>query len=287
MKALLEVKGLKKSYGSKRVLQDISFSVPEGCVTGFIGINGSGKTTTIKSILGLCFPEEGEIKIFGKSLHEDEIKIKQRIGIVFDNGYLYEDLSVEEMKKIVAAAYTQWDEQVYCNYLDRFSIDRKQKIKTLSKGKKMQCALTLALSHHADLLIMDEPTSGLDPKIRKEFIQIIKEFISEEGKSVFFSTHITNDLEKTADQIIMLQAGRILFQEDKDELLDHHGLVKGDKALLNDENRKLFVALEEKGFGFEGLTNCRQQIQTMFQDVIVERPLIEDIMVAYSAGERM
>jgi len=282
MKYLLEVDGLNKTFKGKKALDNVSFRIFEGCVTGFVGVNGAGKTTTIKSILGLNFPDSGEIKIFGKCLKDNEKEIKDRIGIVFDNGYLYEDLSIEEMKKIIAPAYSRWDENVFRSYLERFNLDKKQKIKTLSKGMKMKCALALALSHHADLLIMDEPTSGLDPKIRKQLLEIIKEFVSEDGKSAFFSTHITNDLEKTADQIIMLDQGKILIDEDKDVLLEKHALVKGDKSLLTHDCRKLFVSLEEKGFGFEGLTNNRAAVRNSMKDIIMEKPLIEDIMIAYA-----
>lgn len=283
MESMLEINGLKKSYKGKKVLNDVNFNVMEGCVTGFIGINGAGKTTTIKSVLGLSFPDAGEIKIFGKTLKENEKEIKDRIGIVFDNGYLYEDLSINEMKKIISSAYSRWDNTVFLSYLDRFSLDKKQKIKTLSKGMKIKYALSLALSHHADLLIMDEPTSGLDPKVRKQLLEIIKEFVAEDGKAVFFSTHITNDLEKTADQVIMLHQGKILFEEDKDVLLENHALVKGDKCLLTEENRRLFISLQEKGFGFEGLTNNKSNIKKYMKDIIMEKPLIEDIMVAYAA----
>lgn len=278
----IEVIGLHKTYKNKEVLKDVSFTVPEGCVTGFIGINGAGKTTTIKSLLGLVHPNEGEIRLFGKSLQGHEKECKERIGIVFDQGYLYEELTMNEMKKIIAPAYSKFDEQVFTNYMERFRLDRKQKIKTLSKGMKMKYSLALALSHHADLLIMDEPTSGLDPKVRKELTNIIKEFVLEEGKSVFFSTHITNDLENTADQIIMLHDKEILFQEDKDELLQTHALVKGDKSLLTESNRRLFLQLEEKGFSFEGVTSKKEMVRACMKDVIFERPLIEDIMVAYS-----
>ncbi|PXV96242.1 ABC-2 type transport system ATP-binding protein [Lachnotalea glycerini] len=278
----LEIKGLEKCYSKgNKVLKGIDIKIEEGIVAGFIGMNGAGKTTTIKSILGLVVPNAGEIKIFGKSFKENEKEIKNRIGIVFDNGYLYEDLKLSEMKQIFAAAYTKWDEDNYKKYIKNFNLNEKQKVKELSKGMKMKFSLALALSHHADLLIMDEPTSGLDPKIRKEFLDIIREFIIDVGKTVFFSTHITTDLDKIADQIIMLNAGEVIFNKDKDILIDEHALVKGDKTILTNDNRKWFVALEERGFSFEGLTNQRERVRQEMKQALCERPTIEDIMVAY------
>lgn len=282
MNYVLEVNNLTKTYGKKQILNQVQFQIYEGCITGFIGINGAGKTTTIKSLLGLIKPEQGEIKIFGMDLKEHEKEIKERIGVVFDNGYLYDDLSILDMKRILASAYKNWDEGKFQNFMERFSLNTKEKICNLSKGMRMKCALAYALSHHADLLIMDEPTSGLDPRVRKQLLDILKEFVEEEGKSVFFSTHITNDLDKVADEIVMIHEGKILFQEEKDSLLDKHALVKGDKKWLDQNTRGFFLNLEEKGFHFEGITDHRKQIRELMPEAVIEKPNMEDIMLAYS-----
>lgn len=278
----IEISGLEKSYTKgNKVLKGIDFEIEKGIVTGFIGMNGAGKTTTIKLILDLIAKDAGEIKLFGKKLKGNEKEIKNRIGIVFDQGYLYEDLKLSDMKKIFAGAYTNWDEVDYQKYLKKFKLSEKQRIKELSKGMKMKFSLALALSHHADLLIMDEPTSGLDPKVRLEFLDLIREFMYEDGKTVFFSTHITTDLDKIADRIIMLNQGEVVLDEEKDVLLEKHALVKGEKAMLTAENRKRFVLLEERGFSFEGLTNQRMILKREMDGAVYEKPTIEDIMVAY------
>ena len=284
MDYVMEVNNLSKSYKGRKVLKDISFGIYEGCITGFIGMNGAGKTTTIKSILGLLHPESGGINVFGMPMKEHEKAIKDRIGIVYDNGYLYNELTMGDMKGVIAPAYSHWDNQVYSSLMKRFRLDEKKKISELSRGMRMKYALVLALSHHADLLIMDEPTSGLDPMVRKQFLEIMREFVSEEGKSVFFSTHLTTDLDKIADQIIMLHKGKILFNEDKESLIEAHALVKGDKTWLNQENRQWFLALEEKGFHFEGLTHEKAKVRAAMASAVMERPTIEDIMVAYIEG---
>ena len=282
MNYVLEVNGLKKAYKQKEVLQDVTFNVYEGCISGFIGVNGVGKTTTIKMLLGLVKPDAGDIKIFGMDLKQNQRKIKERIGIVFDNGYLYDDLTIKDMAKIISSAYKSWDQKVFQDYMDRFSLNQKEYIKNLSKGMRMKCALAYALSHHADLLIMDEPTSGLDPKVRRQILQIIQEFVEEEGKSVFFSTHITNDLERCVDDVIMLQEGRVLFQEEKDRLLESHAFVKGNKNWLDQENESLFIELNQKGFHFEGLTNQKEKVKKRMPQALFEKPNIEEIMIAYS-----
>ena len=282
MDYVLEVNGLKKAYKQKQVLQDVTFNVYEGCISGFIGVNGVGKTTTIKMLLGLVKPDAGDIKIFGMDLKQNQRKIKERIGIVFDNGYLYDDLTIKDMAKIISSAYKSWDQKVFQDYMERFSLNQKEYIKNLSKGMRMKCALAYELSHHADLLIMDEPTSGLDPQIRRQILQMIQEFVEEEGKSVFFSTHITNDLERCVDDVIMLQEGKVLFQEEKDRLLESHAFVKGNKNWLDQENESLFIELNQKGFHFEGLTNQKEKVKKRMPQALFEKPNIEEIMIAYS-----
>lgn len=279
----LEIKDLEKTYkNGTKALKGIDLKLERGLVTGFIGMNGAGKTTTIKSILGLINKDKGEIKIFGKEFSSAEKEIKNKIGIVFDNGYLYEELKLSDMKKIVAAAYNDWDDNCYLKYIKKFNLDEGKKIKELSKGMKMKFAVVLALSHNAELLIMDEPTSGLDPNVRMEFLDIVRDFVKDENKSVFFSTHITTDLDKIADKIIMINGGEIIFDEGKDILLETYALVKGDKSELTSESRKLFVQIEERGFSFEGLTNKKRELSKILSKAIYERPTIEDIMLAYS-----
>lgn len=285
MNTVLEVAGLKKDFGMFK-LNNINFSLEEGCVTGFIGINGAGKTSTIKSILGLVLKDAGSIKLFGKEFEKNEQEVKNRIGIVMDEGYFYEDISMKDMKKIIAPAYSNWDESAFMKYIKRFNLQINQKISTLSKGMRMKYAIALALSHHADLLIMDEPTSGLDPLVRSELMDILLEFMKEEGKSVFFSTHITSDLDKVADVLVLIDNGKVVLNEEKDVLLDTHCKVKGDRKLLNDSTRKLFLTLHETDYGFEGITNNRNAVLEQIKGVLAERPTIEDIMLAYIGGNK-
>jgi ABC-2 type transport system ATP-binding protein len=285
MNDILKVENLNKSYGDFS-LTDVTFSLPEGCITGFIGINGAGKTTTLRTLLGLTKKNSGNIQFFGLEMEKNEKQIKDRIGIVLDDGCFYDELSLAEMKSIISSAYTAWSERDFKRYMDMFSLDPKQKINTLSKGMKMKYALALALSHNAELLIMDEPTAGLDPLIRSQLLKVLTDYMENGGKGVFFSTHITSDLDKIADMLIMIDNGHIVFQEEKDTLLDTYRIIKGDIPALTDDVRKLLMNVSETAFGFTGITKRVSEVRSYIPDVIIERPTIEDIMLANIGGDK-
>ncbi|WP_333638111.1 ABC transporter ATP-binding protein [Tissierella praeacuta] len=276
---MLEIKNLSKDF-KKFKLNNISFKLEPGYIMGFIGPNGSGKSTTIKLIMNLLKKDSGEIKVFGKDHIQFEKEIKNKIGFVYDEFYFYEDLTIKQMKNIIGPFYKEWDDKLFNKYMENFKLDPSQKIKRLSKGMKMKFSLAVALSHNADLIIMDEPTSGLDPLFRREILDILYNVIQDEKKSIFFSTHITTDLEKIADYITFINNGTIVFSRGKDEILESYGIVKGGNNLLNKDIRKEFIGLRETKVGFEGLVDNPQKLKRLFgSEVIIERPTLEDIMV--------
>lgn len=285
MQNAIEVENLKKCYANFS-LNNVSFTVPENCITGFIGANGAGKSTTIKSILWLIRTQSGSIRFWGMDFDKHEQELKDRIGVVLDDGSFYDHLTMAQMKGILAPAYSTWNDNAFKSNMEFFSLNPKQKIATLSKGMRAKYALAIALSHDADLLIMDEPTSGLDPIVRREFMDIIRDFMKKDGKSVLFSTHIVSDLERVADMLLLIDKGNIVLQEEKDILLDSHKLIKGKNAELTAENRKLFLSLNETEYGFEGITKSVEQIKRACPSAIVERTTIEDIMLAYVGGKK-
>ena len=191
---------------------------------------------------------------------------------------------MKDMKSIVAPAYSKWSDADYRLYMEKFELDPKQKISTLSRGMRMKFALVLALSHNAELLIMDEPTSGLDPLVRSQFLEIVMDYMKNGGKGVFFSTHITSDLDKIADMLILIDGGKIILQQSKDDLLDTFRIVKGNVALLNDQNRQLIRGLKVSSFGFTGITDHVAKMKKELPDVLLEKATIEDIMLAYIGG---
>ncbi|MFA9380826.1 MAG: ATP-binding cassette domain-containing protein, partial [Acetanaerobacterium sp.] len=226
----------------------------------------------------------GTIRILGKDIEHHSHELKNRIGVVLDEGYFYDELTMAEMKSIIAPAYSSWSDKDYKTYMERFSLNPRQVISTLSRGMRMKFSLTLALSHDAELLIMDEPTSGLDPLIRSQFLEIMTDYMKQGGKGVFFSTHITSDLDKVADMLILINNGKILFEQEKDSLLDSHRLVKGGRKALNERTEGLFLNIRTTEFGFTGITNRLSEVQKNMQDILVERPAIEDIMLGYIDG---
>lgn len=279
MENILEINNLNKSYKGFS-LKNVSFSLKPGFVMGFIGPNGAGKSTTIKLIMNLIKKDSGIINIFGKDNIDNEKEVKSKIGFVYDENYYYEDLTIKDMKNILAPFYANWDNKVYEKYIKDFKLPSNKKIKDLSKGMKMKFSLAIALSHKAELIIMDEPTAGLDPVFRRELLDILYGIIQDENVSIFFSTHITNDLEKIADYITFINNGEIVFSESKDKILEDYAIVKGKKELLDSDIRKEFISLRENSFGFEGLTNNTHHIRTLFNgEVIIEKPTLEDILV--------
>lgn len=226
MEKIFKVKSLKKEY-ENFVLNNISFDVDPGSIVGFIGSNGSGKSTTIKSILGLIHSEYDDIRYFNMPFKQNEKEIKRRLGVVLDEGYFYETLTIEQMKSVISPAYNNWEEKLFLDLIKEFGLDLKQKIDTLSKGMKMKFSIALALSHHAEFIIMDEPTSGLDPLIRNELVILLKEIVDKEKCSILFSTHIVSDLDKIADKIILIDNGNIIFEKEKTALIDEYKDILG------------------------------------------------------------
>lgn len=282
MAPVLEITNLKRKFKDFTV-NNINFTLEKGYIMGFIGPNGAGKSTTIKLIMNLLKKDDGEIKIFGLDNIKHEKDVKNRIGFIFDENYFYEELTVMEMKGVIAPFYKNWNDSVFNRYIKEFMLPPKTKIKELSKGMKMKFSIAAALSHDAELLIMDEPTSGLDPIIRSEFLDILTFLIQDENKSVFFSTHITADLDKIADYITFINNGSIVLSCAKDDILEKHGLVKGPKEILNADVRKHFIGIKETPFGFEGLAENRQQIKAALKDgCIIEKPSLDDIMLYYA-----
>jgi len=286
MDTVLEVKNLSKVYRDF-TLSNVSFSLERGYIMGFIGPNGAGKSTTIRLIMNLLKKTSGEVKIFGLDYRTHEKEIKNRLGFVYDENIFYEELTIQEMANLLAPFYFNWDEKLFQKLLKVFALEPRKKIKELSRGMKMKFSLAIALSHHAELIIMDEPTSGLDPIVRSELLDILSEYMEDGEKAVFLSTHITTDLDRIADYITFLNAGKIVFSANKDEILDRYGVVKGAKEALTPALKAELLGTKIGSLGFEGLTTDRTKVKDMVgTDVLIERPTLEDIMLYTVRGEQ-
>ncbi|MGL5379355.1 ABC transporter ATP-binding protein [Clostridium sp.] len=279
----IKIKDLEKNYNNfSLTIEDLA--VKSGYITGFIGPNGSGKTTTIRSILGLNKNINGTISVLGADISKD-FNSKKDMAYVGDiSGFLEESL-ISNIHKVVSSFYSNWDESLYKSYVKQFNIDESKQYKNLSKGKKKQFELIMALSHHPKLLLMDEPTSNLDPLVRNEFLELIQSHMEKDEMTVFYSTHITSDLDKAADYIVMIYNGKILLNAEKDELLQTHTIVKGKKDLLDNSIKKELIGIKENAFGFEGLSTDKNKAFDIFgNEAIYEKCTLEDLLLYYTRG---
>ena len=218
MKTVLSVQNITKHYPGF-ALENVSFSLAPNRIMGVIGKNGAGKSTTLKAILNMVSPESGTVTMFQKNFYQYEKDCKQRIGVVFGGIDFYPLKKLSTISSVTRKFYTNWDQAQYQKYIKHFALDERKKFKNLSNGMKVKYLLALALSHHAELLILDEPTSGLDPVSREELLHIFREIVKSEKCSILFSTHITSDLDRCADDITYIQNGRVLQSADKDTFL--------------------------------------------------------------------
>ena len=284
-KNVIELKNVTKDYGDFR-LDNVSFTVPEGSVCGFIGQNGAGKTTTINLILDVIKRDSGEIKLFGEAVDGDSAKLREDIGVVYDEMGFHEFMTARDINIMMKHIYRNWDEQVFFDYLKRFSLPTKKCCGSFSRGMRMKLQIAVALSHHARLLIMDEPTSGLDPVVRNEMLDIFREYVVEEDHTMLLSSHITGDLEKLADEVVFIDGGRIVLAGNKDEILEKHGILKCKKDDFARVSEALAVHGEVSSIGAEALVNDRDAAARLYPDMVIEPATLEQIMIHYVSRKR-
>lgn len=277
---VIKVKNVTKDYGDFK-LDNISFEVPKGSVCGFIGQNGAGKTTTIKIILDVINVDAGEIFVFGQDIKKYSAKLREDIGVVFDEMGFHEFMTGKDINVMMKNIYKNWDEEVFFEYLKRFSLPTKKQCGSFSRGMRMKLQIAVALSHNAKLLIMDEPTSGLDPIVRNEMLQIFREYVVEEDHTILLSSHITGDLEKLADEVVFINGGKIILSGNKDDIIERHGLLKCKKDELPDINEAFIVNAQLGAFGVEVLVNDRNACMKHYPGMVIEQASLEDIMLFY------
>ena len=277
----IEVRNLTKQY-KDFTLQDVTFTLPSGCIMGLVGENGAGKSTTIKLILNLISPSGGEIKLFGKDNKTDFEAVKEDIGVVFDEPCLPEMMTVKQTNSLMKNSYKNWEEETFFSYIKRFSLPENKEFKDFSRGMKMKLAIAAALSHRAKLLILDEPTGGLDPIVRDEILDLFYEFIADENHSILISSHIVSDLEKLCDYIAFLHKGKLLFCEEKDVLLEEYAIIKCAKEEMSLLPPEAVLGKRVGNYGAEALVRRDRVPQGMAQ----ERCRMEDIIVFMAKGEK-
>lgn len=256
MESAIHCSNLKKSYGSFTLdIEDLSIAT--GTVHGLIGANGCGKTTTIKLLLGLLFPDSGDLSVLGSHAIGQDTEIRQNIGFIVEDASVPSLMNAKQLSDVLKQTYHGWDQGRYDLLLKQFQLDAKKQYRMYSRGMKVKLQLAVALSHQASLLILDEPTSGLDPLARDEIITILSEFREDESHTILISSHITSDLEKLCDYVTFLEHGRIRFTREKDKLLDEFRLVQTTHQMEADIDSDAIVARRDGSFQVELLMRAQ------------------------------
>lgn len=287
MNSTLILKNVNKKYEkSNFAIKDISFSVPEGSIVGFIGENGAGKSTTMNCILNVIRRDSGTIEIFGREMTDEDIDIRENIGVVYDSNNFPEHLTANQLADILGRIYSKWDDFCFEQFLRRFGLPESQKIKTYSRGMSMKLAIAVALSHDSKLLILDEATSGLDPIMRDEILDVLLEFVKQENHSILLSSHITSDLEKIADYIVFIHNGEIILNKTKDELIYEYGVIRCSENDFHNILSEDILSSMKKDYQIDVLIKNRKLIEKKYKNLIVDSVSLDEIMLLLVKGER-
>lgn len=282
----IKMNSVIKKYDDKFQLGPLNLTLPSGVIIGLIGENGAGKTTLIKSILNIVGIDEGDIKIFNKDHQLYEKVIKEDIGVVLDDMFLPEILTVNDINSIMKHVYKKWDQNLFYEYLNRFDIPLKQQIKKLSKGMRKKLEIVTALSHHPKLLILDEPTSGLDPVVRNDILDLFLHFISDEEHTILLSTHITSDLETIADRIVFIEHGNIILNDTRDNIMDNYGLLKCGTELFNKIEPEDILTYKQNKYGYTILISDISKIKKKYINCVIDKISLDDLMLLMIKGEK-
>lgn len=278
----LELKQVSKVY-ENFALQNISLTLPRGCIMGLIGENGAGKSTTLKLLLNLIKRDGGEITVLDSPAEIFSAQRNAAIGVVMDECHIPDMLHVKQVNKIMKDVYFNWEEDTFFALAKRFGLPEKAKIKTYSRGMRMKLSIAVALSHNAQLLILDEATSGLDPVVRDEILELFLDFMQDENHAILIASHITSDLEKICDYITYIHKGHIELSMEKDRLLEEHGIFKGSEEQLQALPAEAVLRVRRNQFNVEALVK-REQIHS---NILLERPTLEDIMLFFNKGSQL
>ena len=283
---MLKIENLKKQYNTFSL--DCSMEVRSGCITGLIGQNGAGKSTTFKAVLGLIHPDGGEIEVLGKKPQDFTPQDKQKLGVVLSDSGFSGYLSVEDVIPILEGLYRSFDRKFFLEQMQKFNLPEDKKIREFSTGMKAKLKVLAAISHDAKLLILDEPTAGLDIIARDELLDLLREFMERDGgRSILISSHISTDLETLCDDIYMIHDGRIILHEDTDVLLSDYALLKAEEGQYAKLDKRYILRTKRESFGYSCLTNQKQFYAENYPELAVERGAIDEVIKMMIRGERI
>lgn len=287
MNSTLILKNVNKKYETSNfAIKDISFSIPEGSIVGFIGENGAGKSTTMNCILNVIRRDSGTIEIFGREMTDEDIDIRENIGVVYDSNNFPEYLTAKQLADILGRVYSKWDDFCFEQFLRRFGLPESQKIKSYSRGMSTKLAIAVALSHDSKLLILDEATSGLDPIMRDEILDVLLEFVKQENHSILLSSHITSDLEKIADYIVFIHNGEIILNKTKDELIYEYGVIRCSENDFYNILPEDILSSMKKDYQIDVLIKNKKLMEKKYKNLIIDSVSLDEIMLLLAKGER-
>jgi ABC-2 type transport system ATP-binding protein len=282
---MVSAKNLVKRYGDFTL--NISMEIPKGRVTGLVGKNGAGKSTTIKLILGLIKPHEGQITVFGKDAHKLESKDKEQIGVALSDSGFSNYLNTEDIIQILKRMYHAFDEAAFRKNCGDLGLPLDKRLKDFSTGMKAKIRVLVALSHGARLLILDEPTAGLDVEARNEILDMIRAYLAEdEERSILITSHISSDLEGLCDDIYLIHDGKIILHEDTDKILGNYALLKVDDALYARMDKRYLLSTKRESYGLACFTNEKQYYVENYPGIVVENGRIDDLILMLTGGKR-
>ena len=282
---MIQINGLKKKY--KDFTLDLTLDLPKGRVSGLVGKNGAGKSTTLKAILGLIQTDEGSVKVFGKDAFNLTSEEKQQLGVALSDSSFSGYLTVDAVKNILKNMYHSFDEEKFLDLSEKMKLPLNKQIKEFSTGMKAKLKVIAALSHKAKLLIMDEPTSGLDVEARNEVLDILREYLAQDDEvSLLISSHISSDLEGLCDDIYLIDEGRLLLHEQTDELLDKYGVIKADDETFEKLEKDHILAYKKEKFGYSLFTDEKEYYRENYPDLIIENGNIDDLILIMTGGKK-
>lgn len=281
---MVSVKNLVKRYGD--FCLDVSMEIPDGMVTGLIGKNGAGKSTVIKSILGLVKPDSGKVMVFGKEAGKLTPKEKENIGVALSDSGFSNYLTLEDVTKILCKMYGDFHESEFRALCKSQGLPFDKDLKNFSTGMKAKARVLVALSHKADLLIMDEPTSGLDIEARNEILDIMRDYLEENEKcSILITSHISSDLEGLCDDIYMIHEGKVILHEETDKIMGQYGLLKVEETMYAKLDKSNIIKTKKTDYGYECFTSEKQFYIDNYPGLVVENGNIDDLILMMTGGK--
>lgn len=280
---LVKLENIQKHY--KQFDLNCSLEVKPGCVTGLIGQNGSGKTTTFKAILGLIQTDGGIIEVFGKNPRTLGKEEKKKLGVALSDSGFSDYLTVKDITAVMAAMYEKFDRKEFEEKCRKFQIPDNKKLKEFSTGMKVKLKVLVAMSHHAELLILDEPTSGLDVVARQEILDMLRTYMEDESRAILISSHISSDLEGLCDDFYMIDQGNVILHEETDILLSEYGILKVTEEQYESLDKQYILKKKKENFGYRCLTNEKQFYVENYPDITVEKGSIDEMILTMIGGK--